>query len=96
MTKLTEAQREEFKKKSMAALRTASGTVAVDSKLVSFLYELMRDHVTPGTIEKVLIESEYESEVTYCNGFLAEYAINIAERLGAPAKSISRTPASST
>lgn len=32
------------------SLRERSGTVEIDSLLVSFLYELMRDHVTPGIL----------------------------------------------
>lgn len=32
-------------------LRIRSGEVNIDSKLTSFLYELMRDHLPPGEVE---------------------------------------------
>lgn len=63
------------------AMRERSGRVQIDSKLVSFLYQLMRDHVTPGVIEEVLNDSVHESDVVYTNGWLAKYAEDIAKRL---------------
>jgi hypothetical protein len=61
-------------------LRERSGKVGYDSKLVSFLYQLMRDHVPPGVIEEVANQS-VESEVEYSNGWLAQYANDIANKL---------------
>lgn len=66
-------------------LRERSGSVTVNSKLVSFLYELMRDHVPQGILEKLVIESQ-TSEVKYTNGWLASYAADIAKRLDCPPK----------
>ena len=60
-------------------LREASGSVDIDSRLVSFLYELMRDEVTPGVVEKLI--STAHAEVSYTNGWLAEYARYCASRL---------------
>lgn len=65
----------------MSDLRLDSGCVNINSKLVSFLYSLMRDHVTPGDIEK-LVQEASEPEVYYTNGFLALYAEHLAKRLG--------------
>jgi len=60
-------------------LKENSGNVVSADPLVSFLYTLMRDHVTPGTIEKVLRDGLYGPEVvTYSNGFLAKYAEDVA------------------
>lgn len=64
-----------------AALRQRSGTVIINSRLVSFLYELMRDHVTPGIVEELIRSSEGEPEITYTNGWLARYAEDLANRL---------------
>ena len=62
------------------ALRERSGIVRINSKLVSFLYELMRDHLPPGKIEE-LIRASQEPDVTYTNGWLAKYAQDLANRL---------------
>jgi len=65
-----------------AALRDRSGCINSSDPLVSFLYILMRDHVTPGSVEDILqnhVEGEDESE--FCNGYLASYAKDIANRL---------------
>ncbi len=62
-------------------LRESSGGVQINSKLVSFLYELMRDHLPAGTVEKIVRASEGESNVVYTNGWLAQYAEYLANRL---------------
>lgn len=67
-------------KNSMKKLRNDSGNIQIKSKLVSFLYQLMRDHVPTGIIEKIVIDSD-DPDVTYTNGWLAKYAENIANRL---------------
>jgi hypothetical protein len=57
------------------------------SRLTSFLYELMRDHVTPGVIEKIVSTDEEVSEDDEDFDFLlstyhlAAYADELAERL---------------
>lgn len=61
-------------------LREESGAIDIDSKLVSFLYELMRDHLTPGVIEG-LVQNAQEQPTMYTNGWLALYAANVAQRL---------------
>lgn len=63
------------------AMRERSGNVNIDSYLVSFLYELMRDHLTPGLVEEILQNSIKESNVVYSNGWLAKYAEDVASRL---------------
>ena len=66
---------------SNAGLRERSGHVIDDRKLVSFLYELMRDHVPAGVVESVLAASVKPEPTHYCNGYLAQYAQDVAERL---------------
>lgn len=63
------------------ALRARSGCVNVHSRLVSFLYELMRDEITPGRVEE-LVRNSSDPDGIYTNGWLANYAIDLARRLG--------------
>jgi hypothetical protein len=66
------------------ALRERSGAKRSRDPVVSFLYELMRDHVTPGRVEAIVRESISRvdmDETAYTNGWLADYAEDIAERL---------------
>lgn len=69
-----------FQMNDIKEMREASGNVKIRSQLVSFLYELMRDHLTPGEVEG-LVQRSQVSEVTYTNGWLARYAEHIASRL---------------
>lgn len=62
------------------ALRERSGAVRINSKLVSFLYELIRDHLPAGEVERLVRESQ-EPNVLYTNGWLAKYAEDLANRL---------------
>lgn len=64
-----------------AKLRESSGSVQINSKLVSFLYELMRDHLPAGEVEKIVRASDSEPNVVYTNGWLAQYAEHLANRL---------------
>lgn len=63
-----------------ARIRKDSGEVNINSKLTSFLYELMRDNVPPGELERLVRDSQVES-VQYTNGWLAKYAEDLANRL---------------
>lgn len=65
-------------------LRTRSGSVRSSDPLVSFLYTLMRDHMTPGEVEAILqeeVEKYAGKEVEYSNGWLATYSKDLAQRL---------------
>ena len=68
---------------AVAEMRARSGAVESDSMLVSFLYVLLRDEVTPGRLEAVLERSigEPEKARAFTNGWLAEYAKDVAARL---------------
>lgn len=61
-------------------LRNESGTEESSDPLVSFLYELMRDYVPCGTIEKIM-HSCNNDRCIFTNGYLARYAKNITKRL---------------
>ena len=61
-------------------LRKRSGNVRIKDKLTSFLYDLMRDHLTPGKVESILLNCRIP-DVTYTNGWLARYAEDVAKRL---------------
>lgn len=64
-------------------LKQASGDVVVlSNKLAGFLHDLMRDHLTCGQVEILLGQQEYrEDEVEYSNGWLANYALYLANQL---------------
>lgn len=61
-----------------------------DNEVVAFLYELMRDHVTPGVLERIVtvhedvkIDEPFDFEFELSNVHLARYAEELARRLGA-------------
>lgn len=66
-----------------------SGRVIGHNPLVSFLYDLMRDHLPPGVVERLVREATPGGSATphghwattYTNGWLAEYAKDVATRL---------------
>lgn len=63
-------------------MRKRSGTITSEDKLTSFLYELMRDHIPCGVVEKIMLHLHDEHEtIFFTNGWLASYAKDIAERL---------------
>lgn len=61
-------------------LRRRSGEVDYSSRVVSFLYSLMRDYVPPGIVEEVVRDAS-GSPTQFTNGWLAHYASDIAGRL---------------
>lgn len=64
------------------ALRQRSGVVCIESRLVAFLYHLLRDHLPAGVVEELVRETtEAEETGLYSNGYLARYAEDIAKRL---------------
>lgn len=62
-------------------MRERSGEVTCRDGLMSFFYELMRDHVPPGVVEGIVTRSDPRVEVKYTNGWLANYARDISARL---------------
>jgi len=84
------------KDSNVARMRKKSGHVNDTRLLVGFLYMLMRDKMTPGNIEGILLElsnaHDYdESEVRtfqFTNGWLAKYAQDVADRLLANKKTL--------
>lgn len=63
------------------SLRKRSGEVDSSDPVVAFLYILMRDHLSPGKVEKVVLEHCSGGKHIFTNGWLAEYAKDIAIRL---------------
>lgn len=62
------------------ALRERSGQVDSNSRLVSFLYDLLRDHLPAGKVEE-LVRNAQKTPVRFTNGFIANYAEDLAKRL---------------
>ena len=62
-------------------MRTLSGNITGD-RLDAFLYVLMRDHITTGTMEAIMDHVEKINEdALFTNGFLGMYAKQLHERL---------------
>ena len=71
-----------YPKKRIEELREVSGTVTSEDKVVSLLYELMRDHIPPGVMEKLVIETATAPKtVIFTNGWLAQYSKDLADKL---------------
>jgi hypothetical protein len=70
-----------YNKDKTDSLRKRSGQVNINSRLVSFLYDLMRDHLPPGKVEELVQNAEDVPDVTYTNGWLAKYAEDLSNRL---------------
>lgn len=62
-------------------LRAVSGGVDADSRLVAFLYVLMRDVLSAGKVE-TLVHLVQKNGHAFTNGWLAQYAMNLAGLLG--------------
>ena len=86
-----------------AALRSRSGETNSTDPLVSFVYHLLRDHLPAGSIEGILQNHVLgeRSDAEFCNGYLADYAKDVAKRLEPkekpkPRPKMSRAEATST
>jgi hypothetical protein len=65
-----------------ARMRAVSGEVDDHRALVAFLYELMRDELTPGRVESLVDRLNLEaSGYLFTNGWLASHAQDLADRL---------------
>lgn len=60
-------------------------TLRTESLLVAFFYELLRDHVVAGKVEKIVLEDEAQREqghtFSLTNEHLGRYATELTERL---------------
>jgi len=63
------------------SLRARSGNIDVNDPLVSFLYDLLRDHLAPGLVERLVQEAVTYPNVMYTNGYIAKYCQDLAARL---------------
>ena len=69
-------------KRSNEEICKSSGTVQSSDPLVSFLYLLIRDELSAGKVEAMITEIVNQSfPATFTNGWLAQYAINLADSL---------------
>lgn len=65
----------------MSDLKERSGEVTSDDPLVAFLYVLMRDYLPVGIAERLVEMHSYEETTSFTNGYLANYAKDLATRL---------------
>lgn len=70
----------------MATIRERSGSIDSDDPMVAFIYTLVRDHVPPSTVETIIkdIVKVSKDRYEFSNGWLAQYAKDITERLRQP------------
>ncbi len=71
-------------KKHSERMRERSGHVTHPTRLVAFLYCLIRDYVPPGIIEEIMLNQNIDKDrgdTLYSNGWLAQYAIDLEKRL---------------
>lgn len=66
-------------------LRADTGALKSTDPLVSFLYHLLRDELPAGVVEGLVIKAIKNADALYSNGFMLQYAENIAARLTAAA-----------
>lgn len=62
------------------SLHKRSGEFDSHNKLTSFLYELLRDLLLCGVVEKSVKDSQ-TTPVYFTNGYLAKYSEDLAKRL---------------
>ena len=64
--------------------RERTGAVESESGMVTFFYQLLRDSMTPGEVEvqiKTALWAHQQGKAVYTNGYLANYAKDIVNRL---------------
>lgn len=69
------------RERQVASLRARSGLVRSRDPLVKFLYLLMRGEVVPGRVAALVNKADSLDEALFTNGWLAQYAIDCANRL---------------
>ncbi len=62
-------------------IRARSGHMDSDDPLVQFLYLILRDRILPGDLEEVMKQISEDGRSEFSNGWLAMYAMDIAQRL---------------
>ena len=80
---MTPNEQNEKRQEEQMRMSELSGSVTSKSLLVAFLYELLRDSLPSGDLEQIMlnIERSKGKKITYTNGWLANYAKDIASRL---------------
>ena len=80
---MEDQKKEVWKGIQMKDLRRRSGNIKSKDKLVAFLYQLMRDELSTGKVEHLILDNTGPNadEFIFTNGYLAKYAIDLAKRL---------------
>ncbi len=75
--------RKDYEKRSVISLRERTGNVSSSSKLVAFIYQLLGDYISPSDIERCVLDNTGpdSDKFIFTNGYLANYAKDIVERL---------------
>lgn len=72
---------EHWQEEEIARMREESGSVDSADPLVCFLYVLGRDALPLGTVEELVRRMTFGGVWQFTNGWLAEWAKDLAERL---------------
>jgi hypothetical protein len=66
-----------------ADMRERSGRVVYVDPLIGLFYDLLRDHIQPGDLEKLVQQAcaPEAAVIEYTNGWLARYAEDMVRRL---------------
>lgn len=69
--------------KAIKRMRKKSGSIDDNRLLVDFIYIIGRDYIPLGKIESIMlmIDKGKKTKSEFSNGWLAEYAQDVAERL---------------
>ena len=72
-----------FNKEANDELKEQSGNLTTHDRLVTFLYMLMRDYITPGDIQSILFNDiiDQPKEMELSNGWIGKYAEYVASKL---------------
>ena len=64
------------------ALTLRSGSVERSDRLTSLIYDLLRDHLPAGTLERLVRDLEqHPGPFKFSNGWLATYAEDLSQRI---------------
>lgn len=78
---------------SAAEMRKRSGDVDSSDPVVALLYVLLRDYMPAADIEKAIqiVASDADARFEFTNGWLANYALDMRDRLAGKIETAERT-----
>jgi hypothetical protein len=85
--KIYQTRLRDINRKENEKLIERSGHIQSNSKLVAFLYDLVKMHLPAGVVETLVRDAQGNGgDFNFCNGYLAQYCIDLAKRLEGPSR----------